>query len=263
MSGHAPVLLEVRDGIAHLTLNRPDEANAIDVPLATALRGAVTELRDDRSVRVVLLSGAGARFCGGGDVTRLASQRDRLGEELTEILTPLHRAIDDLVRLDAPVVAAVQGSAAGAGLALVAAADLVVTGASAKFVFAYNGIGLTPDASASWHLPRVIGLRRATELALTNRVLTADEALNWGLVNEVVPDGSIATRAGALAERLARGPTRAFAATLRLFRESVDTPLAAQLERELETIVDTAGTQDAVEGVAAFSDRRPPEFRGS
>jgi 2-(1,2-epoxy-1,2-dihydrophenyl)acetyl-CoA isomerase len=210
----------------------------------------------------VLLTGAGARFCGGGDVKGFADLEEGLGHFLREITVPLHAAMSQLARLDAPVVVVAQGSAAGAGLGLVAAADLVVAAESTKFVMAYTGIGLSPDCSSSWYLPRVIGLRRATELALTNRVLSAAEALEWGLVTQVVPDDEAAAAGSALAERLANGPTLALGAAKRLLLTSLDHTLDEHLVYETEAMARAGATVDGAEGVAAFAQKRPPTFLG-
>ena len=254
--------LEVRDGVAHLVLNRPDAANSITLELARELDVVSRQLREDLSVRAVLLTGAGKMFCGGGDVKAFADQGSELPAHLREITTFLHTAISRLVRCDAPIIAGVHGSAAGAGLGLVAAADLVVAAESAKFVMAYTGIGLTPDGSSTWFLPRLVGVRRAMELTLTNRVLTAPEALDWGLVNRVVPDDQLATEAQGLAALLAAGPTRSLGAAARLIRQSLDETLESQMERESEVLSEVAGRPDAAEGLAAFVDKRAPRFTG-
>jgi 2-(1,2-epoxy-1,2-dihydrophenyl)acetyl-CoA isomerase len=256
------VELTISDGIARLTLNRPDAANGIDLALATDLRDASFAIERDPSVRVVLLTGAGARFCGGGDVKGFAG-KDDLPTHLREILTPLHVAISRLVRGDALVVAAVQGSAAGAGMGLVGASDLVIAGESAKFVMAYTGIGLTPDGSSSWFLPRTVGLKRALELTITNRVLSAAEALDWGLVTQVVADDELTARADALAAQLAAGPTGAYAAAKRLLHTSLEETLETHLAAEAEAIANAAGTADGAEGIAAFLGKRPPSFGGN
>src|SRR5437016_2303982 len=251
--------LEVRDGVAHLTLNRPDAANGIDLQLAQELLAASLLIAGDRTVRAVLLRGAGARFCGGGDVKSFAAQDD-LPAHLREVTTHLHAAVGQLVRGEAPVVTAVQGSAAGAGLGLVAASDVVVAGESAKFVMAYTGVGLSPDGSSSWFLPRLVGVGRALELTLTNRVLSAQEALEWGIVTRVVPDDVVQGEAHALATNLAAGPRDAIAAAKRLVHTSLEETLETHLAREADAIVAAAGTGDAVEGIAAFVAKRPPEF---
>jgi 2-(1,2-epoxy-1,2-dihydrophenyl)acetyl-CoA isomerase len=253
--------LSVADGIARLTLNRPDAANGIDLALANDLRDATFAINRDPSVRVVLLAGNGPRFCGGGDVKGFANVSD-LPTELRRILAGLHAALSQLVRGDALVVAAVQGSAAGAGMGLVGAADYVVSAESTRYVMAYTGIGLTPDGASSWFLPRTIGLKRAIELTVTNRVLSAQEALDWGLITEVVADDELTARAEAVAAQLAAGPTRAHAAAKRLLHTSLEETLETHLAAEAEAIADAAATADGQEGIAAFLEKRKPAFTG-
>ncbi len=257
-----PVELEIVAGIARLTLNRPDASNAISLDLAESLAEATNELVVADDVRVVLLRGAGPRFCAGGDVKAFAATGDALGEHLGAVLDPLHRAVSDLAELDAPVVAAVNGSAAGAGFSLVLGADLVIAGASTRFVLAYTGIGLVPDGGSTWYLTRLVGLRRATELALTNRVLTAEEALAWGLVTRVVPDDTVDAEAEALVAQLATGPTEAFAETKRLLRRSLQASLPDQLGDEAIAMVRAGSSSDGQEGVRAFVEKRAPQFEG-
>jgi 2-(1,2-epoxy-1,2-dihydrophenyl)acetyl-CoA isomerase len=258
----ASVLLDVRDGVAHLTLNRPDDANGIDGSLAHDLLAAVVGIATDPTVRAVLLSGNGPRFCGGGDVKSFAAAGDGLTREMRGILPDLHSAISLLVRGDAPVVAAVHGSAAGAGLGLTCASDLVVAGESTKFVMAYTAVGLTPDGSSSWFLPRIVGLKRALELTLTNRVLTAHEALDLGIVTRVVPDAEVHDEALLLATQLASGPTLALGTAKRLLHTSLEDTFETHLAREADGIVRATTTQDAREGIAAFVDKRAAAFRG-
>jgi 2-(1,2-epoxy-1,2-dihydrophenyl)acetyl-CoA isomerase len=210
----------------------------------------------------VLLSGSGARFCGGGDVKAFAAAGDGLTELVRTLLPSLHAAIGMLVRGDAPVVAAVHGSAAGAGLGLVCASDLVIAAESTKFVMAYTAVGLTPDGSSSWFLPRIVGLKRALELTLTNRVLTAQEALELGIVTRVVPDADVHDAAEQLAAQLATGPTLAFGTAKRLLHTSLEDTLETHLAREADGIVRATTTHDGREGVAAFAEKRPPEFLG-
>ncbi|HSO97190.1 MAG TPA: enoyl-CoA hydratase-related protein [Acidimicrobiia bacterium] len=257
-----PVQLDIVAGIARLTLNRPDASNAISVELAASLADATNELVVADGIRAVLLRGAGPRFCAGGDVKAFAATGDALGEHLGAVLDPLHRAVSDLAELDAPVVAAVHGSAAGAGFSLVLGADLVVAGASTRFVLAYTGIGLVPDGGSTWYLTRLVGLRRATELALTNRVLTAEEALAWGIVTRVVSDDTVEAESEALVAQLATGPTEAFAETKGLLRRSLQASLPDQLGDEAIAMVRAGSSSDGQEGVRAFVEKRAPQFDG-
>jgi 2-(1,2-epoxy-1,2-dihydrophenyl)acetyl-CoA isomerase len=256
------VLLEREDGIAILTLDRPDAANAIDLALAQALSEHASSLAGDPTVRVVLLKGNGRIFCGGGDLRSFAPQPD-IPRHLRELTMHLHTAIARLARMDAPVIAAVHGSAAGAGFSLACACDIVVAAESARFVLAYSKVGLTPDGSASWFLPRLIGLRRALDLALTNRVLSAQEALEWGLVTRVVPDADLDKHALELAREIAHAAPRALAGAKRLMRGSFDATLETQMELETDLIAGAAATADAREGIAAFLEKRPPRFGGT
>jgi 2-(1,2-epoxy-1,2-dihydrophenyl)acetyl-CoA isomerase len=256
------VLLEVRDGVAHLTLNRPTEANAISPELAADLLAAATAIERDPSARVVLLSGNGSRFCGGGDLGGFHAAGDDLPSELRTLMPVLHNAIGGLVRGDAPIVAAVHGSAAGAGMGLVAMSDIVVAAESTKFVMAYTQVGLTPDGSSTWFLPRIVGLKRALELALTNRVLSAQEALDMGLVTKIVPEADVLDEAAAIAAKLAVGPTVAYGIARRLLLTSTEDTFETHLAREADGIVRASATADAREGIAAFVEKRTPTFTG-
>jgi len=256
------VLYEVRDGVAHVTLNRPDDANSINPDLAEGLLDAAVRVERAPDVRAVLLTGAGARFCGGGDVRAFHEAGDRLTTCVRELISPLHTAIGLLVRQDAPVVTAVQGSAAGAGMGFVGMSDIVIAGESAKFVMAYTQIGLSPDGSSSWFLPRVVGLKRALELTLTNRVLSAQEALDFGIITRVVPDADVRDEAAALAAQLATGPTAAFGIARRLLHTSLEDTFETHLAREADGIVEASQTADAREGIAAFVEKRRATFTG-
>lgn len=257
----AAVLMERDGGLARVTLNRPDVANGIDLEMANDLLALAVELKADPQVRCVLLTGAGGRFCAGGDVRSFAASDD-IGALLGEITGALHAAISTLAALDAPIVTAVQGSVAGAGIGLVCASDIVVSARSCKFVMAYTGIGFTPDGSTTWFLPRIVGHRRAVEMALANTVLGADEAAAIGLVTRVVDDESLTTEAEGLARRLATGPTRAFGATKRLLRDSHGRDLEGQMRAETDAIIAAAQTVDGIEGVAAFAAKRSAIFQG-
>lgn len=256
------VTLDVDAGVARLTLNRPDAGNAVSLGLVQQLHRAVLACASDRAVRAVLVSGAGPRFCVGGDLAEFSGRGDELDAHLREVTAYLHAAVSGLARLDAPVVAAVRGSAAGAGMSLVCGCDLVVAGESAKFVMAYTRIGLSPDGSGTWFLPRLVGWRRAAELILTNRTLTATEARDWGIVTSVVPDDDVASSAAELAASLATGPTRAYGSAKRLLRISATESLESQLQHETDEIAANAGGHDGREGMVAFLEKRAPDFTG-
>jgi 2-(1,2-epoxy-1,2-dihydrophenyl)acetyl-CoA isomerase len=248
--------------LAELVLARPDAANTVNLRLAEELEMAVDQLASDASVGAVLLRGEGRLFCGGGDLKSFAEEAD-LPAHLEAVTRHLHAALLGMSMLDAPVVAAVQGSAAGAGLGLACAADLVVAAESTSFVMAYTKLGLTPDGSSSWYLTRAVGLRRALELTLTNRVLTAAEALDWGLANRVVPDDEVESSARTLASELAAGPTGAFGRAKRLLAAAEQNDLRAQLALETAMLCESAATPQAAEGIRAFLEKRPANFRSS
>jgi 2-(1,2-epoxy-1,2-dihydrophenyl)acetyl-CoA isomerase len=250
--------LTIEAGIARLRLNRPDAGNGISLQVAKDLMAATLQLTGDPSVRAVLVKGAGKNFCVGGDLKEFSGVDDLPGH-LREVTTYLHAALGRLARLDAPVVAAVQGSAAGAGMSLACSADLTLVGESAKFVLAYGKVGLSPDGSGSWYLPRLVGLKRALELALTNRVLSAQDAVDWGIATAVHPDDALDDAAEALAAELSAGSMGAQAAAKRLLRESFGTTIETQMELETIAICANAGG-DGAEGIAAFLEKRAPKF---
>ncbi len=260
--GAKTIRLEIEDGLARITLDRPAAANALDLEMARELSEATLSCDEDPGVRAVLLTATGRIFCAGGDLQAFAGAGDALPRALKELTGHLHGAISRLARMRAPVVSAVNGTAAGAGLGLACAADLVVAGASTKFTMAYTRVGLVPDGSSTYFLPRLIGMRRTLDLMLTNRVLSAEEALEWGLVTRVVPDDALQSDAEALARGLAAGPTQAFGAVKRLVHESANDTLESQMERESRAIADAARTSDAREGIAAFLEKRKPHFTG-
>ncbi len=257
------LLYEVKDHVARITFNRPDAANALDLQMGLDLMHASIQASEDPAVRAVLITGAGKMFSGGGDLKSFAAQGDALPGHLKEVALYLHAAISRFVRMDAPVIAAVNGAAGGAGMSLRLFADLVLAAESAKFTLAYTRAGLNPDGGSTYFLPRIIGVRRALELALTNRVLSAKEALEWGIVTKVVADAELQTEAQALARELAAGATRALGKAKRLLHHSFSESLETQMELEAQAIADSARTHDAREGIAAFIAKRKPAFRGS
>jgi 2-(1,2-epoxy-1,2-dihydrophenyl)acetyl-CoA isomerase len=254
------VHLEVRDFIAHLTLTRPDAANTLNLQFGREFLAATAAIRLNRSVRAVLMRGEGKNFCFGGDLKGMVAAGDDIGGYLADLTTNLHAGMTHLARMDAPVIAAVRGTAAGGGLGLVLAADLAVAGKSAKFVSAYTAAGLTPDAGCTFLLPRAVGYKRAMEMFLTNRALGAEEALAWGIVNQVVEDDQVDDTAASLARRLAGGASGAFGAVKRLLGES-EAGWEAQLARESRSIAARGASEEGREGIAAFLEKRAPKFR--
>jgi len=257
------VTLDIADGLAHLTLNRPTAANALNHTMAAELRRIAVDLYHRDDVRAVLLSSTGKVFCGGGDLATFAKQGDDLPAYIDNVTIDFHAAMSRFAKMDAPLVAAVTGSAGGAGMSLVAACDLVVAGENAKFTMGYTRAGMVPDGTSSFFLSRVVGLRRAMDLVLTNRVLNAAEAESWGLVNRVVPDAEVLDAARALAQQLAAGPTRTLGMAKRVLYEGSSSGLEAAYERESLAISAAAGTADGREGIDAFLSKRAPGFRGA
>jgi 2-(1,2-epoxy-1,2-dihydrophenyl)acetyl-CoA isomerase len=259
MSKHQPaIVLEIKDHIAHLTLSRPQTANTIDLQFAREFLAAAFAV-EAASARAVILTGSGKNFCFGGDLNGMVARGGDVSAYLSELTANLHAGMAHLARLNAPVIAAVNGTAAGAGLGLVLMADLAIAARGAKFVSAYTGVGLTPDAGVTFLLPRAVGTKRALELMLLNRVLDAATALEWGLVNEVVDDDRLQAAAGALASRLASGPTAAHGAVKRLLAES-QPGYESQLARESRAIADRGISLEGREGIAAFLEKRAPRF---
>ncbi len=255
------VLLVKDAGIARITLNRPLQLNALSLDLLRSLLAITTACAADPAVRVVLLTGAGDKaFCAGGDMVGFAEAGERLAETAMDMTDNLHAAISRLARLGAPFIVAVNGVAAGAGLGLVAAADLAITADHAVFTSAYTKAGLTPDGSTTYHLVRILGARRAAEMILTNRKLTAAEALSWGLVNKVVPGADLEAEALCLAASLATGPRDAQAAVKALLRSAMDDQLETQLDREARAIAAALAGPEGREGVRAFIEKRRPQF---
>ena len=253
---------EVAEGVATVALNRPEAANGIDLALGRELMLVAIECDEDPAIRAVVLTGTGKMFCAGGDLKSFAAHGDRLPVALKELTVYLHAATSRFARMQAPLVTAVNGMAAGAGMSLAVAGDLVLAGESAQFTMAYTAAGLSPDGSSTYYLPRLIGMRRTQELMFLNRRLSAQEALDWGLVSRVVSDADLASEARALALQLAAGPTRAFGTVKKLLVESFSGTLETQMELEARGIAAMAGTEDGREGVKAFLEKRKPEFRG-
>ena len=256
------IIYNIKDAVATITLNRPDAYNALNLALARDVFHAILEADEDREVRCLLITGAGKAFCAGGDVKDFADNSDRIGVLIKELTTYLHGAVSRLARAQKPVIMAVNGVAAGGGMSFALSGDLVVATESARFTMAYSKIAAPPDGSSSYFLPRMIGLRRALELHYTNRVLSAREAMEWGLINRVHPDAEFPSAVAALARELAQGPTLAFGRAKLLFHQSTQESLETQMELEAQAIAACGHTEDFRNGVLAFARKQPVTFKG-
>ena len=248
-----------RDGaVLTITLNRPDVLNAFNAAMHRELAAALKEARDG-SVRAVVLTGAGRGFCVGQDLTEFREAAGDIGSRLRDTYHPNIRAIR---ALEKPVIAAVNGVAAGAGVSFACACDIRLAVDGASFIPAFINIGLIPDSGGSYFVARILGPARAFEWLASGKKLTAAEAHAWGLVSEVVDGGNLIRRAGELAAQLADLPTRGIGMTKRLLDRAADASLEEQLEREAQLQAAATQTEDFKEGVAAFLEKRPPRFRG-
>lgn len=265
MASNPVVMLDRADGVGIVTLNRPAAYNALDLDLADGLLAALIDCDEDAAIRAVLITGAGAAFCAGGDIRQMLARLAPAGHPaafLKRLTVSLHAAISTMARMAKPVVTAVNGPAAGAGLSLALAGDLTLAADTAKFTVAYTAIGLSPDGSSSYYLPRLVGPKRAYELMALNRPLTAVEARDAGLVNQVYPAADFATAARDYAARLAAGPTVALAAAKRLVASSLESSLETQMEHERRAIAECGRTEDFRAGSEAFVAKKQPVFAG-
>jgi 2-(1,2-epoxy-1,2-dihydrophenyl)acetyl-CoA isomerase len=259
----APLIVDAEGPIATITLNRPKALNALDVPMAEALEETVLRLGEKPDLRVIVLKGAGRGFMAGGDLGVIQRGLAEGPVHVDAIMLPLHRTLVRLAEMPQPVIASLQGPVAGAGMSVALAADLAIAADDTKFTLAYARIGTTPDGGATWHLPRLVGLRKALEIALLADTIDAHEALRLNLINQVVPAADLATATTALANRLAAGPTQAYARIKRLLRESLSHDLPTQLDAERQAFQLSMKTNDFREGVEAFLAKRPPAYTGS
>lgn len=257
------IILAITDGVAEITLNRPDRLNSFTRAMHAELRNALDQALGDRTVRAILLTGAGRGFCAGQDLEDIidpaTGEPGSPAATLEEDYGPLIRRLQECA---IPVVCAVNGVAAGAGANIALACDIVVAARSASFIQAFAKIGLVPDAGGSHFLPRLVGTARAMGLAMLADRLTAETAVQWGLIWEVADDAEMMNRARSLARQLAAQPTIALGLIKREIRASFGNDLAAQLDLEAECQQVAASTADYREGVAAFLAKRKPEFRG-
>ncbi|HEX2213989.1 MAG TPA: enoyl-CoA hydratase-related protein [Mycobacterium sp.] len=258
MSDYETLTFEQSGPITRITLNRPDAANGMNDTMTRELAAAAKRCDTD-ATKVVVLTGSGRFFCAGGDLKSFASAPDR-GAHIKGVADDLHRAISTFARMNAVLITSVNGTAAGAGFSLAVTGDLVLAAESASFTMAYTRVGLSPDGSSSYYLPRLIGIAKTKELMLTNRTLSAQDASQWGLVTEVIPDAELGERTGKLADQMAATAAGSNGGVKNLLLATFKNGLEEQLELESRLIAERAGSADGREGVDAFMAKRKPEF---
>lgn len=251
---------EKQGAIAKIELNRPDAANGLDTLMASELKQAARLCDGDPELKAVILSASGRFFCAGGDIKQMLSQGEAVGDAIKSLADDLHSAISILSRMQAALIVAVNGVAAGAGFSIALVGDIVLAGESASFTMAYTRAGLCPDGSSSYFLPRLVGLRRAQELMLTNRTLSAAEACELGLVTRVVADDDLQAEADKVARELAQGARLSTAYVKKLLLASAGNDLETQMELEGQLVAQCAASPDGREGIQAFVEKRKPDF---
>lgn len=260
MNDAEPLRLSCQEGVARITLSRPAQGNVIDLAMAKALLSAAIDCDSDSSLKCVILSAEGKLFSGGGDVRSFAAAGAEAPRLIKSITAHLHAAIATLARMNKPLVTVIAGPAAGAGLSLAVLGDIAIASRAARFSLAYAAVGLSPDGGASWLLPRLIGLRRAQELALTNVQLTADEAAELGLITRAVEAAELEGEVEKLVAQLQTAATAALGRTRQLLLASFQSTFETQMDMEATAISELMRTTDAREGVAAFLEKRKPRF---
>ena len=257
----------IENGIATLTMNRPEARNALSMEMRSQLADVLHDIERDDSVRCVVLTGSGDHFMAGGDVKGMGDSIKKSPEEIRKEfilrIHDLHPIMFAMRRMPKPIIASCRGAAAGAGVSIALACDLVIAAEDAFFTLAYCKIGTSPDGSSSFHLPRAVGIKKAMEIALLGDRFNAQTAKDMGMINFVVPTADLATETDKLATRLANGPTHVYGNTKALFYRSLESEFEAQLQAEAEYFSDCAAREDFKEGVTAFIEKRSPVFTGN
>lgn len=259
--GYRTLTYSCSDGLARITLNRPKEANTINFAMASELSEVARVVDADATVKAIVLTGSGRFFCAGGDVLEMSQSEDTQASALKRLADELHRAISTFARMRAPLIIAVNGTAAGAGFSMVATGDYVIASDAASFTMAYSNVGLSPDGSSSYYLPRLIGMRRTQDLMYTNRVLSAEEALDWGVVNQVVAADDLDQAANKVAEQFVRASSDSLSAIKKLLLCTFNNSLETQMEIEGRYIAACADGENGREGIKAFTEKRKPNFK--
>jgi 2-(1,2-epoxy-1,2-dihydrophenyl)acetyl-CoA isomerase len=263
MTSYQTIELEIDEtkSIAYIYLNRPDQLNALNTQLASDFVLAMKEIEKNKSVRCILITGKGKGFCAGGDLVEF-NKVPEPDNHLFNLASTFHEGIKILKFIDIPSIAAVNGACFGVGLSLACACDIRVCSDKARFSVAFTSVGLSPDSSMTFYLPKIVGLSIANEMALLNKTLDAEEAKIYKLVSEIYPIESFLDEAKKIAEKVSQGPTMAFGCTKKLFFRSYSNDLDTHLEHELKCIKKNAGTEDFKEGTSAFLKKRRPNFKG-
>jgi len=256
------IKFEILENIAIICLDRPESYNSLNAKMGKELLEIAYECDSNQEIRVIILTGSGDKaFCSGGDLKSFNESKN-VGKHLKMVTHDLHGAITKFSRMNSPLIVAVNGVAAGAGLSFVGFADIAIAKKSATFVSAYTKAGLTPDGSSSFYLPRIIGIRKYLELVMTNKVLSSEEALSWGLLNKVYDDKNFWKETLNLARKLSNGPTLAYGKTKRLVHNSLNSTLETQMELETKMISESAESNDGKIGIESFLNKGIPKFQG-
>ena len=259
--------LDITDGVATLTMNRPEARNALSMEMRAQLIEVLHDIEHDNTVRCVVLKGAGDHFMAGGDVKGMSESIKKdpsdVRKEFLLRIHDLHPIMFAMRRMPKPIIASCRGAAAGAGVSMALACDLVIAADDAFFTLAYCKIGTSPDGSSSFHLPRAVGIKKEMEIALLGDRFGAQEAKDIGMINFVVPNAELDAETAALAQRLAAGPTHVYGNTKALFYRSLESEFESQLQAEAEYFADCASRADFREGVSAFVEKRSPNFTGN
>lgn len=257
------LLFDVTGGVATITMNRPNDANSINDAMARELNHAAIVCDEDPAIRCIVITGAGDKvFSSGGDLKAFHAEGENMPGHLKGVTGDFHLAVSRFMRTDAPVIVAINGVAAGGGMSFGLTGDIVLMADTAILTMAYTAAGLSPDGSSTWFLPRIVGLRKAMDLCLSNRKVTAAEAEDMGLVTRAVPAAELMNETMDLAKRLAKGPTTSYGSVKRLMQASLLNPVETQMELESRYLADMARGRDGREGVDAFVNKRKPDFRG-
>ncbi len=256
------ILFTQQGSIATLTFNRPDVYNAMNAELIHAMRDVTADIAASKTIRAVILKGAGKAFLAGGDVGLFYKQRETLVETVKPLGNALHEGIKNIRNMPFPVIAQIHGACAGAGLSVAMAADFAIAAEGAQFNTAYTKIGLSPDGGSTFFLPRYVGMKRALELTMLADMFDAKAAAAMGIINRAVPADLLELEVATLAERLSNGATQAFARAKKLINQSFITPIDKQLDDEIAFFTECAKTNDFKEGVTAFVEKRKPRFEG-